>query len=667
MPDPATDQSPQSAQSAQPQPPPMNTTVTVNAPSPAPIDTASNPPETQLTPPDVPTTVAIPGNGPTPLPQPPKESFGEGFRREANPQYTTDAEGNVIRSESVRTRSKLGILGGILAGALEGATRGMAAQPAEGAEGKGAAFSAAAKAAIEGRIAADQRARDIAQRNFQNRQAAIEAKVKQNLEVAQTLEIQANMEHQAELFPVEKRAKELGNETAELQIRGARNKLLEDAIDFKGHLATDFGIDPTSFTEHSPEFTAQAPALVHGAARAVHNGQTGDASGIDVYPTSQLEAQLLTKPETYNTYDGAVDKDGVPIPTTHVMTPDGKLTANDYMNAFFAGQAQLVRLTKQISARMTMQQHQSALEKEKAGATEEQARAGLENAQARTIGQAGIELPQGFQRPSGSAKMDMNTLKQSLQSQGVQVPNDFDELFAIAHYKGDLDVYPTRTSARTGQKDRRTAVNQIRQLIDPNFEEAQYKPRQNFLKEYESTTRGAGASKDRANTAVGHLNMLAQASTALARNDVRLLNSIANAFGVATGASPKIVYDTIAEKAAGEAAGAVKGGNASATDAEIKAVVKTFDSSNGPRQQLDGIKAQLGLLRTQFSTIANHFQQEMGETPSEFGAPVAYPSNQEVIAKWFAPTGAVFVVPGNDGKLHYADKDKKDMGAIPEF
>ena len=376
MPDPTTDQNPPI--------PPVNTTVTVNGQAPMQDLTPANV-STQLTAPAAPQTLTepiIPQNGVSPLPPPPKESFSEGFHEEANPQFKTDAEGNVISAEPARRTGAGGILGRVLAGALEGAQRGMSAEAPEGAMGSGAAFSAAAKQAIEMRLAMRNRARAIAQQNFQNQQTARAAKIHQQLELAQEAQITQNMEFSKEAHPGVLRAQKLGNQEAELRIQGLNESLMQNGLDFRAKMA-DMGIDPTPFmSESDPTFRAHGYALAHGAEKMIQNGGRGDGNGVDVYNTSDLQSHILAKPETWYSYDGALDKNGAPVPTAHVLSPDGKTTALDYFNAVMGGRAQLVRLQQQVSASMTMAQHQAALKEQRAKTAEEQSTADLNEAYA---------------------------------------------------------------------------------------------------------------------------------------------------------------------------------------------------------------------------------------------------------------------------------------------
>lgn len=167
---------------------------------------------------------------------------------------------------------------------------------------------------------------------------------------------------------------------------------------------------------------------------------------------------------------------------------------------------------------------------------------------------------------------------------------------------------------------------------------SQYNERYNFMKEYGSSTRGAGATKDRINTAIGHLNYLAQAVPYLAQNNVTALNSIANAIGVQTGSSAKVVYDAIALKAASEAAAAMKGGGTSPTNDEIEQQFKLFRASLPPQVQMQQIRAQFSLLQTQVDTLRSHFEQVMGKSPADAGQPIVYTQNQPILAKWLGRT-----------------------------
>ena len=101
--------------------------------------------------------------------------------------------------------------------------------------------------------------------------------------------------------------------------------------------------------------------------------------------------------------------------------------------------------------------------------------------------------------------------------------------------------------------------------------------------------------------------------------------------GVQVGRTPKITYDAIALKAAGESAGAIKGGAAAATDTEIENTYKSFNGDAGAAQRQANIDAQYGILNTQVGTIRDGFTNKMGVTPEQFGQPVLYGNTQQVL------------------------------------
>jgi hypothetical protein len=165
----------------------------------------------------------------------------------------------------------------------------------------------------------------------------------------------------------------------------------------------------------------------------------------------------------------------------------------------------------------------------------------------------------------------------------------------------------------------------------PDWSEPKYQERHDYLKEYGSSTKGDGATRNRLNTAIGHMDALSQASQALSTNDMPALAKIANNLGVAVGRTPKITYDAIALKAAGESAGAIKGGAAAATDAEIENTYKSFNGDQGAAQRQANIDAQFGILNTQVNTVRDGFTNKMGVTPQQFGQPVLYGNTQQVL------------------------------------
>ena len=198
----------------------------------------------------------------------------------------------------------------------------------------------------------------------------------------------------------------------------------------------------------------------------------------------------------------------------------------------------------------------------------------------------------------------------------------------------------------------------------PSFSEAKYNERYQYLKEYGTTTTGDGATRGRLNTAVGHLDLLSKAGTALAQTNLPLLNQYANQLGVATGQSPALVYNAIAEKTAGEIAGAVKGGAGSATDPALAKAGEHLDSKMSPQQRQGVMQAQAQILRTMVGTMNGKFQSTMGQSPEDFGQPVLYGGNSETLQR-MAGGGASGPTPVySNGKLVGHTTDGKTMTPV---
>lgn len=175
-----------------------------------------------------------------------------------------------------------------------------------------------------------------------------------------------------------------------------------------------------------------------------------------------------------------------------------------------------------------------------------------------------------------------------------------------------------------------SAVGQYR----PNWNENLYKERYDYVKGYQNSSTGDGASRSRINTALGHLNMLDQARQGIGQNDLRALNQLANEYGFQTGQPAPVLYNLIAEKAATEAAAAT-GSN---TKEEIEAQRRNLQLNASPSQQHAQIEGNIKLLKTQAETIENNFKQAMGDSADELGRPVIYPQNKAIIDKWTAPS-----------------------------
>lgn len=166
----------------------------------------------------------------------------------------------------------------------------------------------------------------------------------------------------------------------------------------------------------------------------------------------------------------------------------------------------------------------------------------------------------------------------------------------------------------------------------PSFNEQNYQERFNYMNDYQSANKGDGLQRASANTAIGHLSQLDEAGKALAQNDIQTLNRIANSFQLETGRDAPAIYDSIAYKAAGEAARAVQGGVPN--QVETDKLYAQLGHQNSPGQRAGVIHAQLGLIMTPLTNMRTRFTENMGQTPESMGRPVVNPQNEEILKKY---------------------------------
>lgn len=367
----------------------------------------------------------------------------------------------------------------------------------------------------------------------------------------------------------------------------------------------------SEFTPTDAQAVGPHPEGQGGQQLLFSNGKTGKESGGYFGSNAELEATILP-------HDVKVIDDWTQDPKTGDLKPvyktmaGGTNTAWDFVVAQDAGMEKFNVLQKQYKDKLDDQKTKAAIAESQGKTVQEYADAEKAKAEA----------------------------KQALMGAGLGNPSLKGDAFLASlppmqkNIVGGLLRYQVKPTDLGRSKDRVAMLGATIQA-DPNegkpneWSEAQYAQRYDYLQEYGSSTKGDGATRSRINTAVGHLDLLKQAGDALAQNNIPKINEIANMLGTATGQSPQMVYDAIAEKAGGEIAGAVKGGGASATDPALEKASQHLTSNMSPQQRQDVLAAQAAILQTMVGTIAGKFQENMKATPDEFGQPVLYGGNAE--------------------------------------
>ena len=146
---------------------------------------------------------------------------------------------------------------------------------------------------------------------------------------------------------------------------------------------------------------------------------------------------------------------------------------------------------------------------------------------------------------------------------------------------------------------------------DPSFNAAQYNNRVALMKDF---TSGKAANNIRSlNTAVGHLDTLQKAATALDNGGIQLWNAIANKGLTATG-DPRVTNFNVAANAVeSELAAVFKG--MGATDQEIKAWRENLSAAESPEQLRGAISTAVELLGSRLDALRQQYESGMGRKP----------------------------------------------------
>jgi hypothetical protein len=422
-------------------------TLNNNSSAPAPAPVAPAPDSNTVPAPDVnPSAPAVARMTPAILtgpssqpPQPPKESFGEGFVRASSPQFTTDAQGNVMRAEPARKTSLGGVLGSVLASSLQGALAGMSTPTPEGARSKSAALSIGASGAMRAAEQKKTQAEQIAADNFQRNQQAVKERAQTALANAEAINWAQKAAHDKALLPAEIEKAGLDNKeiSARLDIFHQQSDNLkraqqESAADFLSFLsANDIPYDKITHATadaggHSSVYAHAAtiaPQIASGQVGLIHTGDSGDTenNGVAVLSPDSLKGQPLANDFHYKSYVGADGKplgmnvDGTPKFEDRVIAvkdQQGKLTGATSYQAYIAArgsQLALAQTQKQLSEGLQNAHVRAQAGQADAAANESNAKAAESRANAAAIGgdvmkNTAQRLVDGFEDPGQMSK-----------------------------------------------------------------------------------------------------------------------------------------------------------------------------------------------------------------------------------------------------------------------
>ena len=275
----------------------------------------------------------------------------------------------------------------------------------------------------------------------------------------------------------------------------------------------------------------------------------------------------------------------------------------------------------------------------------------------------GIKIPNGFNPNPKANEMESSALSAELHSKGVEIPNNFPALYAIAHNAADLATLPTTPRKGVAVMPRDQALSYIRTFINPSYQEGDFSASKKLSGELASTRVGtAGGSLMSAGTAANHLQLLEQASAALKNKDTQLINHLANSLNVALGESPAVTFQAIAEQVNSEVAKVVAGGQPN--EPELAANRKLLNTDQSPEQVKNVVRAYIGLMNGRIGEIDDRSMQYFGRHVKGISPDAVSVFNKHGFTTPGQPKGATGTFQSN-GKSYWTD-GKTNFGPVSE-
>lgn len=191
-------------------------------------------------------------------------------------------------------------------------------------------------------------------------------------------------------------------------------------------------------------------------------------------------------------------------------------------------------------------------------------------------------------------------------------------LWQVTNYRLD----PLKmTSLKNNQREQ---LISMASQVDPNYTSSQYPVVEDTRKDY---TSGKSAQTIRSlNTAIGHLNALAESGKALGNSQIPLINSAKNAIAQGSGQPGVGRFNTTANAVAGEMATVFK--NSGATDDEIKTWRQQLDPNMSPAQLQTSISQMIELMGSRLNALQTQYEANIGK-PTDFS--FLSPESQKIL------------------------------------
>lgn len=206
---------------------------------------------------------------------------------------------------------------------------------------------------------------------------------------------------------------------------------------------------------------------------------------------------------------------------------------------------------------------------------------------------------------------------------------------AIAEYQQSFPTVRTTSPQAMAQAD--ALMRQIK-AINPDYHQEYYNTFQKT--ENDATTGKLATSANSFNTMIGHLTLLEKAADALKNNNIQVLNSIANQWGIQTGQDPVTIFQTIVHRVGPETARAYIGAGGDVSDRQK--MEDDFSKNTSPDQIHSAIRTAALLGKGKMDENINQYmrgtygrgkQQLLSKEAAESLQRIAGPAANGVVVK----------------------------------
>ena len=216
--------------------------------------------------------------------------------------------------------------------------------------------------------------------------------------------------------------------------------------------------------------------------------------------------------------------------------------------------------------------------------------------------------PSGFKYNPDTLSMGIDAARDYLARQGVQIPDNFADLYGMAQNDADTEGLTPRTyKGVTGVlgMNRTMGRSYIKQYLDQNWKQQDFKAKQQFVDSLNPSDPKVGQVLYNSGVAAQHLALAEQLFNNLNNRQSPIWNKVANEWlgNDILGQEAPAVYNTVATQLANEVS-KVTTGVSGVTDTSVEHVARNLKNSLSPEQAAGNLNALINLMKPRLSGIA---------------------------------------------------------------